>query len=1049
MASTAPPLSPPPAVFTLDAPAGVGVLRTKAIAGRVFTPYALSDWAEWLACNARSERVGTAAEVPATVRAALAQPADPALLDVEPTYCNSYLGRAATPEEQLEFFARNGFLPAPPSPNEKERLKLVRAHNLDDLHMRDSVTDICELARAFFPEDVTAAAFAVTEQLSLIMGLSRAADDNAEWERIMSEMDPSWCLGRHTLAHEDGLFVVLDAEQDSRYKNSPMFQPGSIRFFAAVAISLPTASTSKDSPPAMVPVGILSCMSKSAHAEVTDAQVSALRTLAKRVERDLALAQKMEQQRRAREQASFISSFLRLTLGGTAAPSEMASASMQAVFGGTGTSSRRDTAAFDLAAERLCALSSASSVAILDLRNFLPARNGVGSNDELQRQAQRPRVHVRSPASGDIDYDASSHPLVVLGHSGLSPESIRRISSLRKGDIDEFEALVRRIKADEADAVQIQGDTVLGHLVPPNARASHLVPIHDHAKSLALLIVVSLDEHVDELTEVDRTFFANVGYASLSALVKDQDVESDRARLAFVSSISHALRLPLHGLAGQLELIRGASTGIDEHLAVADVCMDSLRGLLDDAVDFYHLADPMAMKPAPAAACELLDLSALVQDVTTHALNRSLQDAFDGDEDVPGMPKRDVAVVVDVAARAGGWLARARAGDLRRILANVVANAYRYTTKGEVRVTLEATGDVVSDQHVVKISVADTGCGIDEAFLRSGQLFMPFRRADAFTPSVGLGLPLVNLLVAQYGGSINVTSALNEGTTIEITLPLTLVESAPAPALERSLSEEIAVVIKAASSAARHGPTDAPAALIQLDPTSTPTRRPPFTRATTSASHEAPLSCPSSPSSRPELSRTNSSGSSQAYSSTSSILSRHRRPLRVLGCEDNLIARKLLAALVKKKGYEFHGAVDGQQGVDAFEQHRPDVTIMDIGMPVLDGIQASSMIRKIEIERGWPRSKIIALTGLSNKVDRVASQDIIDDWLLKGGDSLRVLTEQLARLQLELDDRDDDEPDTPISALASSTYKLDGVPPAPFQPAPPLLPLAGARLVLS
>lgn len=125
------------------------------------------------------------------------------------------------------------------------------------------------------------------------------------------------------------------------------------------------------------------------------------------------------------------------------------------------------------------------------------------------------------------------------------------------------------------------------------------------------------------------------------------------------------------------------------------------------------------------------------------------------------------------------------------------------------------------------------------------------------------------------------------------------------------------------------------------------------------ASHDESHSYPSSASSRPELSRTASSASSQDYSSTSSTPSPRRRPLRVLGCEDNLIARKLLAALLKQKGYEFHAAVDGQQGVDAFELHRPDVTVMDIGMPVLDGIQASSQIRRIEAERGWPRHRIV------------------------------------------------------------------------------------------
>lgn len=127
----------------------------------------------------------------------------------------------------------------------------------------------------------------------------------------------------------------------------------------------------------------------------------------------------------------------------------------------------------------------------------------------------------------------------------------------------------------------------------------------------------------------------------------------------------------------------------------------------------------------------------------------------------------------------------------------------------------------------------------------------------------------------------------------------------------------------------------------------------------TTASYDESQSCPSSPGSRPELSRTVSSASSQAYSATSSTTSRRRRPLRVLGCEDNAIARKLLAALLKQKGYEFVAANDGQKGVDAFKEFRPDVTVMDIGMPVKDGIQASHEIREIEAERGWTRHKIV------------------------------------------------------------------------------------------
>jgi len=98
--AAAPPPPSSPSIFHLDPPADVGVLRSKIIAGRPISPYVQSDWREWLARSARGELAGTAAELPASVRAALDQPVDPAALNSKPSYCNSYLGRAATPEER-------------------------------------------------------------------------------------------------------------------------------------------------------------------------------------------------------------------------------------------------------------------------------------------------------------------------------------------------------------------------------------------------------------------------------------------------------------------------------------------------------------------------------------------------------------------------------------------------------------------------------------------------------------------------------------------------------------------------------------------------------------------------------------------------------------------------------------------------------------------------------------------------------------------------------------------------------------------------------------
>ncbi|GAA6052728.1 hypothetical protein JCM3770_007199, partial [Rhodotorula araucariae] len=1001
------PLAPSPSPSTVQEVPSAESLGPRVIAGRTFDAYTLSEWRSWLAQAARDgTRVPVA--IPEAVRLALAQPPDPARLGAEPSYARNYLGRAETPEELLEWFAHNGFLPPAPSVHEEERIKLVRKYGLDDSHTLDAISDICDLARTFFDDDVTVVSTAVTDRFTYLTGISRSPHDHQDWPKLLETLEASWCMCRHGLDAEDDLFVVLDSADDWRVRGNPLFRPesGALRFYASVRVSLPSGPASNDLPPSMIPVGNLCCISKTPHAEITTAQITALRTLGKRVQRDLLVAHENEVQRKSREQASFISSFLQLTLGGTAVSSNHMSASMQAVFGGAGatsTAARNNTAAFGLAAERLCALSSASTAAILDLRGFLPARSSAGV-DDLQWQAKRPLVYFHPQASGGMDYDISENPLVVLGHSGIPETAVDRVSALSKDEIDRFELLIRGLRAGETDTLAIR-ETPLRHLIAEDARKSHIVPIFDHAHALVLLIVVSLEASVDELSEGDSIFFVNVGHVCLSALVKDQDVESDRVRLAFVSSISHALRLPLHGLAGQLELIRGASTGLEDYLQVADVCMESLRDLVDDAV-FAYQNNHFLISSAPASSADVVDLSALLQDVTARALQRALQLSFEAEEEARTWEK-EVRVIVDIAAREEGWLACAKANDLRRMVGNVVANAYTYTRQGEVRVALDSTGQLVDGQQLVKISVTDTGCGIDRAFLRSGQLFMPFRRADAFTPSAGLGLPIVNLLVAQYGGQIHVTSELGKGTTVNLVLPLTLTPSAPAPALLRCLSEEISVVSKASHTADQQTPDATSPAVI------TPDAQSPSLPSPAAAGMRGPPGPPlrtDSSSTRPDLSRSVSTASSQAFSIASSTPSRRRRPLRVLGCEDNHIARKLLAALVKQKGYEFCAAPDGQQGVDVFRagEFRPDVTVMDIGMPVKDGIQASYEIREIEAERGWPRHKIIALTGLSNKVDRVKAMGTIDDWLLKGGNSLRVLTEELARIQLEIDELDDE-----------------------------------------
>ncbi|BGP39437.1 hypothetical protein JCM10450v2_003390 [Rhodotorula kratochvilovae] len=136
-----------------------------------------------------------------------------------------------------------------------------------------------------------------------------------------------------------------------------------------------------------------------------------------------------------------------------------------------------------------------------------------------------------------------------------------------------------------------------------------------------------------------------------------------------------------------------------------------------------------------------------------------------------------------------------------------------------------------------------------------------------------------------------------------------------------------------------------------------------------------------------------------------------RRRVRVLVAEDNPIARNILIKLLNGKGIPFSAAEDGQEAVELFEAAQGAFTLFlcDVQMPRLDGIEASRQVRRLEAERGWAPLRIIALTGLSNDADMqkaLGKDGPVDEWVVKGGRSLRIILEEVAALQKELDEED-------------------------------------------
>ena len=229
---------------------------------------------------------------------------------------------------------------------------------------------------------------------------------------------------------------------------------------------------------------------------------------------------------------------------------------------------------------------------------------------------------------------------------------------------------------------------------------------------------------------------------------------ADRAKDEFLAVLSHELRTPLNVVLGWLSMLRNGSVREDRHAHALDIIDRNARTqaqLIDDLLEVSRILmgkmrldkQPLSVVPAISAVIESLRPAAEAKDVALHG--------------------------VDVVA-AEMLVISADAGRFAQIITNLVANGVKFTQPGgAVWVNVEAEGD-----HV-KISVRDTGIGIDPDFLP--YVFDRFRQADA-SPTrshsgLGMGLAIVRDLVRLHGGRIDVYSAgLNQGAVFVITLPL-------------------------------------------------------------------------------------------------------------------------------------------------------------------------------------------------------------------------------------------------------------------------------------